>query len=46
MDVLYEFVNELTLLVLPTNFTLFERLLLFGVYFGVIVFIFRKLKGD
>lgn len=38
--------NNILSIFFGDNFTLFERLLLLGVFFGVIVFLFRKLRGD
>ena len=46
IDLFYEQINSILDLFFPTTLTLFERLLLLGTFFGVFVFIFRKLKGD
>lgn len=46
IEVFYQDLSVILDLFFPTTFTLFERLLLLAVYFGVFVFLFRKLKGD
>lgn len=46
IDLFYDYINSILNLFFPSVFTPFERLLLLAVYFGVFVFLFRKLKGD
>lgn len=46
IDVFYNDLSVIFDLFFPTTFTLFERLLLLGTFFGVFVFLIRKLKGE
>lgn len=46
IDLFYQYINSILDLFFPSTFTLFERLLLLATFFGVFVFLFRKLKGE
>ena len=46
MNGLHIAIDRLLGIILPTDFSYFEKLLCFGILFGVAIFIIRVIKGD